>query len=178
MGPTRGLRLQASRNPDPSTNFRGRFVVGGFRALTEMSRPAENFQLKLHPADFQMSRPKHGILFEGLGPHLSKGLFGKGTYLPEDAAKIDQYLKQDLEWRSNKPDHELHKLYEVGVKHTTHVYYALVCRTALGAAAITIPPSRAGPPGSLSRRLQSAPAFRTFSVHKWKGVIVDQDGPN
>ena len=101
--------------------------------------------LKLHPADFQMSRPRHGILFEGLGPHLSKdGLFGKGTYLPEDAAKIDQYLKQDLEWRGNKPVHELQKLYEVGVKHTTHVYYALVCRTALGVAAITIPPSRAG----------------------------------
>ena len=55
--------------------------------------------------------------FEGLVPHLSKdGLFGKGTYLAEDAAKIDQYLKQDLEWRGNKPDHELQKLDEVGVK--------------------------------------------------------------
>ena len=64
-----------------------------------------------------MSRLRHGILFEGLDPHLSKdGLFGKGTYLAEDAAKIDQYLKQDLEWRGNKPDHELQKLYEVGVK--------------------------------------------------------------
>ena len=62
-----------------------------------------------------MSRPKHGILFEGL--HLSKdGLFGKGAFLAEDAAKIDQYLKQDLEWRGNKPDHELQKLDEVGVK--------------------------------------------------------------
>ena len=96
------------------------------------------FVLKLHPAGFQMSRPRHGILFEGLDPHLSKdGLFGKGTYLAEDAAKIDQYLKQDLEWRGNKPDHELQNLYEVGVKHANHVYYALVCRTALGAAAIT-----------------------------------------
>ena len=58
-------------------------------------------------------------------PHLSKdGLFGKGTYLAEDAAKIDQYLKQDL-GRGNKLDHELQKLYEVGVKHATHVYYAL-----------------------------------------------------
>ena len=47
--------------------------------------------------------------------------------------KIDQYLKQDLEWRGNKPDHELQKLYG----STPHVYYALVCRTALGAAAIT-----------------------------------------
>ena len=93
-------------------------------------------------ANFTLSRPRHGILFEGLDPHLSKdGLFGKGTYLAEDAAKIDQYLKQDTEWRGNKPDHELHnlhkKLYEVGVKHAAHVYYALVCRAALGAAAIT-----------------------------------------
>ena len=45
-----------------------------------------------------------------------RGLHGKGTFLAEDAAKIDQYLKQDLEWRGNKPDHELQKLDEVGVK--------------------------------------------------------------
>ena len=52
-------------------------------------------------------------------------------------AKIDQYLKQDPEWKGCKPDHELQKLSEVCVKHATHIYYALVCRTALGAAAST-----------------------------------------
>ena len=51
-------------------------------------------------------------------------------------AKIDQYLKRDPEQRDGKPDHELQKLYEVGVKHATQIYYALVCRAALGAAAI------------------------------------------
>ncbi|CAE7213394.1 unnamed protein product [Symbiodinium natans] len=84
----------------------------------------------------------HDILFEGLDPHLSKeGLFGKGTYLAEDAAKIDQYLTQDPEWKGNKPEHELYnlhkKLYERGVKHATHVYYALVCRVALGDPFVT-----------------------------------------
>lgn len=78
----------------------------------------------------------------GLDPHLSKdGLFGKGTYLAEDAAKIDQYLTKDPEWKGNAPEHELHglhkKLYETGVKHATDVYYALVCRVALGALAVT-----------------------------------------
>ena len=91
---------------------------------------------------------------EGLDPHLSKGgLFGKGTYLAEDAAKIDQYLKQDPEWRGNKPDHELQKLYGSTPPMSTMPGQG--------------PPSAGPPPpGSLSRRLQSAPAFRTFSVHK------------
>ena len=141
--------------------------------------PYEHFRLdrrqvalKLHLASFQMSRPRHGILFEGLDPHLSKdGLFGKGTYLAEAAAKIDQYLKQDLEWRGNKPDHELQKLYEVGVKHATHVYYALVCRRALRSCRYHQDGKTCARPPNSSRglgasRLQSAPAFRTFSVHK------------
>ena len=59
------------------------------------------------------------------------GLFGKGTYLAQDAAKIDQYLKQDLEWRGNKPDHELQKLYEVGVKHATYVCIQDLQRTQM-----------------------------------------------
>ena len=34
----------------------------------------------------------HSILFEGLNPKLAReGLFGRGTYLAENAAKIDQY---------------------------------------------------------------------------------------
>ena len=90
------------------------------------------------------TKPSHlyDILFEGLDPHLSlDGLFGKGTYLAEDAAKIDQYLTKDPAWKGNLPDHELHllhkKLYERGVKHAGDVFYALVCRVALGEPVVT-----------------------------------------
>ncbi|CAE7772735.1 NEIL3 [Symbiodinium sp. CCMP2592] len=84
----------------------------------------------------------HDILFEGLDPLLSKeGLFGTGTYLAEDAAKVDQYLTKDPEWKGNELEHELQplhkKLYERGVKHATNIYYALVCRVALGEVAVT-----------------------------------------
>ncbi|CAE8669573.1 unnamed protein product [Polarella glacialis] len=85
------------------------------------------------------TKPEHlyDILFEGLDPKVShKGLFGRGTYLAEDAAKVDQYLTMDAEWRGSKPEHELHQLhkqlYERGVKHGNQVFYALVCRVALG----------------------------------------------
>ena len=91
-----GLRLRASTPQNPSPGAAG---------LQNPSSPA------------RLSDEPITEFFEGLVPRLSKdGLFGKGTYLAEDAAKIDQYLKQDLEWRGNKPDHELQTLDEVGVK--------------------------------------------------------------
>ena len=72
--------------------------------------------------------PAQPLKSGGLGSASKDGLFGKGTYLAEDAAKIDQYLKQDLEWRSNKPDHEL---YEVRVKHATYVCIQDLQRTQM-----------------------------------------------
>ena len=55
---------------------------------------------------------------------LAPGLQNRPGTSETSGAKIDQYLKQDLEWRGSKPDYELQKLYEVGVKHPTHIYYA------------------------------------------------------
>ena len=110
--------------------------------LSRLSRPLEagkNEMLLLHG-----TKPEHlhNILFEGLDPHLSMdGLFGKGTYLAEDAAKVDQYLTKDPAWKGNVPEHDLYalhkKLYERGVKHANEVYYALVCRAALGEMVVT-----------------------------------------
>ena len=87
----------------------------GFQALLGASRDLQG-----------ASRGSLGA--SSLGSASKDGLFGKSTYLAEDAAKIDQYLKQDLEWRGNKPDHEL---YEVGVKHATYVCIQDLQRTQM-----------------------------------------------
>ena len=84
-------------------------------APPETSRPPPASRSLPVLQGFQMSRSRNSLkAWSRIFP--KDGLFGKGTYLAEDAAKIDQYLKQDLEWRGNKPDHELQKLDEVGVK--------------------------------------------------------------
>eukprot|EP00435_Cladocopium_sp_Y103_P010788 s3559_g2.t2 len=108
-------------------------------ALLPPLEAGKNEMLLLHG-----TKPQHlyNILFEGLDPHLSMdGLFGKGSYLAEDAAKVDQYLTKDPVWKGHAPEHELHslhkKLYERGVKHANDVYYALVCRAALGEMVVT-----------------------------------------
>lgn len=107
--------------------------------LSKPLNASKNEMLLLHG-----TKPNHlyNILFEGLDPHLSEdGIFGKGSYLAEDAAKVDQYLTKDPEWKGHAPGHELcalhKKLYDRNVKHATDVYYALVCRTALGELAVT-----------------------------------------
>ena len=39
------------------------------------------------------------IMCNGLDPSLAMaGKFGSGTYLAEDAAKVDQYMTEDKEW--------------------------------------------------------------------------------
>lgn len=47
----------------------------------------------------------------------------------------------DTEWHGPDPSHALHplhrKLYERGVKHAGEVYYALVCRVAMGSPLVT-----------------------------------------
>lgn len=47
----------------------------------------------------------------------------------------------DREWQGPDPSHALHplhrKLYERGVKHAGEVYYALVCRVAMGSPLVT-----------------------------------------
>jgi len=77
------------------------------------------------------------LLNDGLNERFSGGLFGNGTYLAEDAAKIDQYVFPDPDPELNKDFSALHKLlYPAGGAHpgTTSdpVFYCLVCRVALG----------------------------------------------
>ena len=108
----------------------GQFGDAASLAKEELGRPCEH--LLLHG-----TKPEnlYDILFGGLDPGLAhNGLFGKGVYLAETAAKIDQYITEDAEWHGKQDDashplHKLHKkLYESGVKHPGGVYYALVVR--------------------------------------------------
>jgi len=72
------------------------------------------------------------ILQNGMNERYSAGHFGKGSYLTEDAAKMDQYVTADRkEERRYNPLHEC--LYtSQGMKHPGQVYYAFACRTILG----------------------------------------------
>jgi hypothetical protein len=56
--------------------------------------------------------------------------YGEGSYLAEDAGKIDHYTKVDQQYDGSS---ELHKrLYAHGARHQGKVFYVLVCRVALG----------------------------------------------
>jgi len=80
------------------------------------------------------------IMCSGLDPKLARpGMFGRGTYLAEDAAKADQYMTEDKEWvGSNYSDDKINtlhnKLYPTKEDFPTegNVCYAFVCRAALG----------------------------------------------
>lgn len=67
----------------------------------------------------------------------SSAVFGKGTYLAEDAGKCDQYAAIDGEL-GDFP--ELHQLLfrEGGAPHPCDVRYLFICRAVLGAAVHTI----------------------------------------
>ena len=80
----------------------------------------------------------HSILFEGLDPTIShEGLFGRGVYFAECAAKSDQYAVMDrkLNYKEDESLFDLHhKLYKKfeGREHPGQVYYCLVSRVVLG----------------------------------------------
>lgn len=87
----------------------------------------------LHGTD---PRVLHSIMFEGLDPGVAaEGLFGRGTYFAEDAAKIDQYARVDVKYQKDGELSELHhRLYSSSsLPHPNRVCYALVCRVRLGA---------------------------------------------
>lgn len=77
------------------------------------------------------------LLQNGLSERFSKGLFGNGSYLAEDPSKIDQYCTPDTQ--EGKDLDVLHnKLFvECEVKPTKDMFYAIVCRVALGYPAFT-----------------------------------------
>ncbi|GFH49884.1 hypothetical protein CTEN210_06360 [Chaetoceros tenuissimus] len=77
----------------------------------------------------------HSILFEGHKTALANnGLFGRGLYFAENAAKIDQYSTNDPRYQTQGDIAILHeKIYkECHQMHPKNVRYALVCRVLLG----------------------------------------------
>ena len=77
------------------------------------------------------------ILFEGLDAGLARGgLYGRGVYFSDEGAKINQYASIDKKDESNNAHHPLQKLhkklYGGLVNHPGEVYYAFLCRVALG----------------------------------------------
>jgi len=76
------------------------------------------------------------IAREGLNERFSsRSCFGFGSYMAEDAGKVDQYIKPDEfhHWR-NKTLHD--KLY-VHRRHPGRCFYIFVCRSSLGLVART-----------------------------------------
>ena len=67
---------------------------------------------------------------------------------------MSEFKVQVQTWKSRSQTYELQKLSEVCVKHATHIYYALVCRTALGAAASTKDGKTCARPPKSSRGLR------------------------
>ena len=76
----------------------------------------------------------------GIDASMAKdGKFGRGIYLTDESAKVNQYagIGLDAEDRSNCPNNVLSKLHKKLysphlVEHPGDVYYAFVCRVALG----------------------------------------------
>mmetsp|Transcript_65330 Transcript_65330/g.105856 ORF Transcript_65330/g.105856 Transcript_65330/m.105856 type:complete len:164 (+) Transcript_65330:2-493(+) len=56
--------------------------------------------------------------------------FGDGSYFADDAGKIDQYVTPDTAYSQANPLHK--QLYNESHKHPGNVFYAMVCRVALG----------------------------------------------
>lgn len=72
------------------------------------------------------------LLQNGLSERFSKGLFGNGSYLAEDPSKIDQYCTPDTQ-EGEGLDLLHQKLFEeCDVKPVKNMFYAIVCRAALG----------------------------------------------
>eukprot|EP00746_Dinoflagellata_sp_MGD_P126462 gnl/MRDRNA2_/MRDRNA2_61301_c0_seq2.p1 gnl/MRDRNA2_/MRDRNA2_61301_c0~~gnl/MRDRNA2_/MRDRNA2_61301_c0_seq2.p1 ORF type:complete len:608 (-),score=87.92 gnl/MRDRNA2_/MRDRNA2_61301_c0_seq2:289-2112(-) len=72
------------------------------------------------------------LLQNGLSERFSGGLFGCGSYLAEDASKIDQYCTSDSQKEGQLE--MLHKklFEECDVKRFDNLFYAIVVRVALG----------------------------------------------
>lgn len=60
-------------------------------------------------------------------------MFGDGIYLAEDIGKADQYVAADTSYDTKSELHErLYAPWGGQSRHPKHVFYVLVCRTALG----------------------------------------------
>lgn len=82
------------------------------------------------------SRPELilSVLQNGFNERLctTQGLFGGGTYLAEDAAKVDQYCTSDSVHCGPGLEDLHRRLYRGGVQHAPGTYYAFACRAVCG----------------------------------------------
>jgi hypothetical protein len=119
------------------------------------------------------------ILEQSLDPGLAQaGMFGNGTYFAEHPAKIDQYVTRDMKWIKGGAFRSLHKkLYPDSSFHPGNVYYALVCRVALGTPDVTVQRRRGRPPSgehSLVVELgESIFRFREFVVFDKRAIKIE-----
>ena len=74
------------------------------------------------------------IAREGLNERFSsRSCFGFGSYLAEDAGKVDQYIKPEEFFRRNS---DLHfKLFSGSRRHPGRIFYIFLCRASLGLVA-------------------------------------------
>jgi len=78
------------------------------------------------------------LIAQGLNERFAGGnagtLFGDGIYLAEDIGKADQYVEADTCYGKNVSarERDLHERLYCAMHHPGHVFYVLVCRTALG----------------------------------------------
>lgn len=80
----------------------------------------------------------HGILFEGLDPGIAhNGIFGRGVYFAENAAKSDMYTTKDVRYDKEGSLCELHHKIYAYSHHPHNVRYALICRVLLGRHTMT-----------------------------------------
>lgn len=72
------------------------------------------------------------ILQNGLNERFSRGVFGNGVYLAEDAEKCDQYCTPDAGLKESLEDLQS-RLYDgCRLEHPGRVFYTIVCRVILG----------------------------------------------
>lgn len=119
------------------------------------------------------------IIQNGLNENMSAGFFGNGVYLAEDADKADQYCSADTPDASPNMLHT--RLYSSwGAAHPGRVYYAFVCRSALGCPVFT--------KDGTTNSLDGTPVFSSDDQRELRGIpginppihyhsLVVQSGP-
>ena len=132
---------------------------------------------------FHGANPKDllAILANGLNERFSGtnagAVFGNGAYCAEDLGKADQYAQVDVGYDLSSELHQ--RLYGRSYRHPDRVYYAVVCRVALGMPSRTTQAVSTTPPTPLSEiKSCDPPHARVFGVNANElGVVPDVQPP-
>jgi hypothetical protein len=90
--------------------------------------------------------------------------FGNGAYCAEDLGKADQYAQVDVSYDASNELHQ--RLYGRGYRHPGSVYYAVVCRVALGMPIRTQTAVTLAPHSHRSVKSCDAPSVQVFPVNE------------